>query len=456
MAASGTRMTARGAVSAVGKRLPFVLGAARQSVTALRRVRYRGLQRAHPVEPRSALFKSYSGRSYSCSPRALYEQMLADESFAGFELWWVFREPIAAALAQRGWDVRGLPEGASAGEVDLDLMFGEEALEALRRAKIVVWGSREHDVAHARCAYWFANTVIPWHLDTRDGQAYVQAWHGTPLKKLGCDIEPGMANNALYSWRQTHDRYRREGERITHLVTPSQFASDHLCSAMGMSATTCAEKVVEEGYPRNDALASVPEERVAAIKRRLNLPADKKVVLYAPTWRDDQHESALGYTLDVGVDFAALRQSLGDEYVILFRAHYLIANRFDFNRYGGFVRDASAISDVNDLYVVSDLLVTDYSSVFFDYANLGKPMVFYMYDLDHYTHNMRGFYLSLDALPGPIARTEEQLDVAIRAAGVAEPEMQDRYRQFQERFTYLDDGQASERVLKRVVSRRND
>jgi len=441
----------------VGKRFPFVLGAARQTVTSLRRWRYRSIQRHHAVEPRAVLFKSYSGRSYSCSPRALYEQMLSDARYDDFELWWVFREPVARALEERGWEVRGLPEGSSAGGViDLDTTFGPDALEALKRAKIVVWGSREHDVAHARCAYWFANTVIPWHLEPREGQAYVQAWHGTPLKKLGCDIDPAMAHNALYSWRQTHARYRREGERISRLVTPSAFASEHLCSAMGMSPTQCAEKVVEQGYPRNDALAEPSGEWIAAVKRRLGIPAEKKVILYAPTWRDDQHASALGYTLAVPLDFGRLRETLGDDYVVLFRAHYLIANAFDFARHDGFVFDVSAVGDVNDLYVVSDVLVTDYSSVFFDYANLGRPMVFYMYDLDEYANNMRGFYLDLEDLPGPIARTQEQLAQALLAAAEPGPDEQQRYRRFRERFTYLDDGHASERVLMHVVSGRND
>ncbi len=315
----------------------------------------------------------------------------------------------------------------------------------------VVWGSREHDIAHARCAYWFANTVIPWHLAPRPGQAYVQAWHGTPLKKLGCDIDLTMANNALYSGRQTHKRYRREGERITHLVTPSAFATEHLCSAMGLSAEQCARKVVEVGYPRNDALSGFTPQAVEAIKRRLGMPAAKKVVLYAPTWRDDQYATSLGYTLDLGVDFEALRAQLGDGYVVLFRAHYLIASQFDFERLGGFVLDVSDVSDVNDLYAASDVLVTDYSSVFFDFANLGKPIVFYMYDLDYYASEMRGFYVDLPDLPGPIVTDQPGLVGALAAADSPDDDLERRYHRFRERFNPMDDGHASERVLERVI-----
>jgi len=378
--------------------------------------------------------------------------MLSDSRFDDFELVWVFREPIARALSERGHTVRGLSEeAAAAGDVDLDAAFGPEALDALKRATIVVWGSREHDVAHARCAYWFANTVIPWHLTPRPGQAYVQAWHGTPLKRLGRDIDLSMANNALYSGRQTHKRYRREGERITHLVTPSAFATEHLCSAMGLSAQQCTGKVVEVGYPRNDALSALDPDAADRVRRRLGLPADKKMLLYAPTWRDDQYATSLGYTLDLGLDFDELRVQLGDEYVVLFRAHYLIASQFDFARLAGFVVDVSDIGDVNDLYAVSDVLVTDYSSVFFDFANLCRPIVFYMYDLDYYASGMRGFYVDLSELPGPVATDQQGLVAAVAAADSPDDDLKRRYHRFRERFNPMDDGHASERVLERVI-----
>jgi CDP-glycerol glycerophosphotransferase len=135
---------------------------------------------------------------------------------------------------------------------------------------------------------------------------------------------------------------------------------------------------------------------------------------------------------------------------VLFRAHYLVASAFDFAAQGGFVIDVSKTGDINDLYVISDVLVTDYSSVFFDYANLRRPVVFYMYDLEHYAHELRGFYLDIDELPGPIVRTTAELVDAIKTAGESSDADKERYERFCARFTYLDDGHASERVLSRV------
>ena len=107
-----------------------------------------------------------------------------------------------------------------------------------------------------------------------------------------------------------------------------------------------------------------------------------------------------------------------------------------------------AYDDINDLYLASDLLITDYSSVFFDYSNLGRPIIFYMYDLDQYEHEMRGFYLSIDELPGPIVTAEEELINEIRKS--EEWSADEKYLEFNRRFNPHEDGNASARVLARI------
>ena len=125
---------------------------------------------------------------------------------------------------------------------------------------------------------------------------------------------------------------------------------------------------MEIGYPRNDFLINHTQEDIRMIKEKLEIPEDKKVILYAPTWRDNQHEAGTGFTYDLNVNFDALRQELGDEYVILFRVHYLVASKFSFDDYEGFIYNVSNYDDINHLYLIADLLITDYSSVFFDFA----------------------------------------------------------------------------------------
>ena len=178
----------------------------------------------------------------------------------------------------------------------------------------------------------------------------------------------------------------------------------------------------------------------------------RKIILYAHTWRDNQHIAGVGYTYNFELDMENLRNRLGEDYVLLCRLHYLVANQVNFRHYRGFAYDVSKYNDINDLYQLSDMLVTDYSSVCFDYANLKKPMIFFMYDLEQYRDEIRGFYIELDELPGEIVTSEEDL---IRAIRTIEPavKIDQRYRSFLKRFTPKDDGQAAQRVVRLIFDK---
>src|SRR5690606_26754856 len=119
-------------------------------------------------------------------------------------------------------------------------------------------------------------------------------------------------------------------------------------------------------------------DEVLTIKQRLGIPSDKKVILYAPTWRDDAQRSDGTYGDKNKVDYEYLAQSLAQDYVLLFRAHYYVSERPNFTQHPAFFFDVSHYDDITDLYLISDVLVTDYSSVFFDFAALNRPMIFFM------------------------------------------------------------------------------
>ena len=172
--------------------------------------------------------------------------------------------------------------------------------------------------------------------------------------------------------------------------------------------------------------------------------------MYAPTWRDNQHEAGVGYTYKTEVDFDKLQKELGEDYIILFRAHYFVANTFDFEKYEGFIYNVSNLDDINELYVVADMLITDYSSVFFDYANLKRPIIFYMYDIDMYKNDMRGFYIDLNDLPGNIITTEDELIKDIKNV-TNKFKYDEKYKRFNEKYNYLDDEKSSERVIEKIM-----
>jgi CDP-glycerol glycerophosphotransferase len=445
----------RSLVAVTGKRFPAIKATASAQLRAMRARRYRSLARKTPVDPSAVVFESYEARNCSCSPRALYQAMLRDPRFEGVEKVWALRGPAVLALAQRGgYDVRGSDEldGGQGPEEDLETAMGTQALEELRRAVIVPRGTLEYSRAYARAALWVTNTVLSAQFVPRPGQTYLQTWHGTPLKRLGCDISEDTSGTAGLSVADIHRRYVAEGARLTWLLSPSRYTSEKLASAFDLTSSGREQAIIETGYPRNDFLHTFTSGDVERIKERLGVPSGKKVVLYAPTWREDQHSVGVGYTFENEVDFRALRTALGDDHVVLFRTHCLVSSRLDLSAHGGFVIDVSRVDDVNDLYVISDALVTDYSSVFFDYANLRRPTVFFMRDLERYAGQTRGLYLGLEDLPGPVVDTTEGLIDALRSGESPSEEDVERRERFRERFTYLDDGHASERVIERMLA----
>ena len=369
------------------------------------------------IDDRLVYFQTFSGRGYSDSPKAMYEYMLNAPEYRDFRFIWSFKEPEKYEyLLENG------------------------------RTEIVKFRSKADNRALRKAKYWISNYRMLDYQHPRKGQVYLQCWHGTPLKRLGYDIED--SDNAMNALSEIREKYRTDAEKYSYLLSPSPFATEKFATAWNLRATGQEHKILEEGYPRNDRLINYEPQEREILRKQLGVN-NKKVILYAPTWRDNQHTSGQGYTYKTEVDFDRLKRELGDEYVILFRAHYLVANSFDFARYGDFVRDVSSYGDINDLYIVSDLLVTDYSSVFFDYANLERPIIFYMYDLEHYANEMRGFYLSLDELPGPIVKDEESLIAEIRTAESWVPDV--KYRGFKERFNPYEDGKSSKRVLARII-----
>jgi CDP-glycerol glycerophosphotransferase len=141
--------------------------------------------------------------------------------------------------------------------------------------------------------------------------------------------------------------------------------------------------------------------------------------------------------------------------VILFRTHYLISKAIDLSEYEGFVYNVSTYSDINDLYILADMIITDYSSAFFDYANLKRPLLFYMYDLDDYRNNMRDFYIDLEELPGPVIRGEQELYDEIKGIGTYWDRYREKYEAFNRKFNYLDDRDSSKRVLDIVTGKKD-
>jgi CDP-glycerol glycerophosphotransferase len=407
----------------LAKSCPPLRKTVRNSLFGYRRFHYWINTLGVKVDKKKIVFCTFSGKGYSDSPRAIYEYMLGEEKYKDYQFVWVFKEP-----ERFQW------------------------LTQNRDTTLVKWASPAYEKAMAGAGYWIFNYRVSDHIWPKPEQTYVECWHGTPLKRLGYDLTAG--GNVMNTTSEIHQKYDLDSAKFKYIISPSPYCSEKFTSAWNLAATGKENTILEQGYPRNDALLNATPEKVTAIKEHLQItPADignKKIILYAPTWRDNQHESGKGYSYTLGVDFDRLRRDLGEDFVILFRAHYLVASQFDFAAYAGFVYDVSNYPDINDLYLAADLLITDYSSVFFDYANLRKPMLFYMYDLAAYRDDIRGFYIDLSELPGPIVETEDELVKAIPQQ-IVSTEWNDRYDAFCKKFSPFDDGQASRRALEIIL-----
>ncbi|MGN0242975.1 MAG: CDP-glycerol glycerophosphotransferase family protein [Lachnospiraceae bacterium] len=294
-----------------------------------------------------------------------------------------------------------------------------------------------------RAKYWVNNMRQPVWLEKREGNVFLATWHGTPLKKLVFDMDE------VYSATPTYKKqFYSQSRKWDYLISDNAFSTEVFQSAFLFDK----EKILEYGYPRNDLMhAPNREELAASIRAALGIPADKKTVLYAPTWRDDDFYEPGKYKFTLKLDLYKMKEALGDDYVILLRTHYFIADHLEVTGLDGFAYNVSKYPDITELYLISDICITDYSSVFFDYGDLKRPILFYTYDLEKYRDVLRGFYIDIETeVPGPLLYTTEEVIDAIRHIDEVSEQYAQRYEAFYQRFCSLDDGFASKRIVEKV------
>ena len=376
---------------------------------ALKAFAYKVLRRL-PVRRGLVVFESHLGKQYSDSPRYIYEAA------------------VEAGLDRLGlrpvWSYARRPDGFPA---DCRLVRRES------------W-RYVHDLARAE--FWVDNQGFPRMFSRRPETTYIQTWHGTPLKRMGFD-SPAL-ERASAATRRVHKAMMK---RWSALLVPSEYFVETFVKSYGYQGP-----LVRSGLPRNDLLVrGVDRDWLEAKKRELGLPTDRRLVLYCPTFRDRARRLETPY--DLPIDLEQARRAIGDDVYLLLRTHYLDSYRLS-GRFAPFAADVSKHHDVTELMLVADVLVTDYSSVMFDFANTGRPMVFYTYDYEDYVRDERGTYLDLPEIaPGPLVETTEGLVEALRAVDDDVEKYRDRYAEFRERFCGYETGRAAEGVVAEFFGR---
>lgn len=311
------------------------------------------------IDDQLIIFESFLGRNYNDSPRALYEYM--KDRYPNMNYVWI---------------------------VDKKSNLEIDGVQTVNRM------SFRYFMCIAKAKYIVNNSRMPNFFEKRKEQVYLQTWHGTPLKKLVFDMEKNVMPGT--SKEKYLKNFSNEVKNWSYLVSPNTYSTE-----MFKSAFRYEGEILEYGYPRNERLHKVTESERQKLRTKFGISQEDKVILYAPTYRDNNNKGRGQYDQDIKLDLELL--DIQPNLKVLMRTHYLVSEKLDFEKYENII-DVSKEKDINDLFIVSDVLLNDYSSTMFDYLVLDKPLILFPYDLEEYKNDIRGFYMEYSDLPG------EQID----------------------------------------------
>ena len=353
-----------------------------------------------PLDENCILFEAYWGSKYQCNPKAFYEYM--DQFHPEYKCIWSL-EDDRTPINGNGIRVRKY--------------------------------SKEYYYYLATATYLINNVNFENEYRKRNGQIEIQTMHGTPFKSLGLDV-PGD-----FKSQKKIDEYIKRNSRWNYLIVQGKFSED-----MAWQWFRYDKAMLETGYPRTDKLFQTSEEASIKLKKQLGIPDGKTVIMYAPTYR------RRGF-YHMPLDLEKIKQELSDDYVLMIRLHHFALDSYTVPEDGRFIFDVGHYSNIEDLFAITDILITDYSSIMFDYALTGKPMVFHTYDLDDYD-DLRGSYFDIRTeAPGAITTNDDELLTAIRAISSGELLNKDRVDRFKEKYLTFENDKSSEKIFNEVFAK---
>jgi CDP-glycerol glycerophosphotransferase len=357
-----------------------------------------------PVNPKVILYESFHGVSISCNPYAIFLYLLDNEKFADFTHIWVIN------------DEKNIP---SALKSKMNVVF-------ISRNSFLYW------FYLATAKYLINNTSFPDYFIRRPEQKYLNTWHGTPLKTLGLDVPtPFFA----------HQNITRNFLHTTHMLSPNDFTTKILLEKydikelyQGLFAKT--------GYPRIDISLNNTDKQKDILRNKLGITNELPVVLYAPTWRGGNVSKA---TFDYEQFVEDIKKLSVLQCVLIFRGHYFLSenvlSKLDLN-----VTIADQSIDASELLSITDILITDYSSIFFDFLPLKRSILLYTYDMEQYTKE-RGLYFSMEDMPGRLCKDIDELINTLKLQLKTPFSPDEKYIKAMEAFCPREDGNATKRAV---------
>ncbi|MBQ7779398.1 MAG: CDP-glycerol glycerophosphotransferase family protein [Clostridia bacterium] len=362
------------------------------------------LSLALPVNKKKVVFSSYYGRGYSDNPKAICEALRAADSDA--ELVWLVKNEKEAA---------SLPEGV----------------------KPCPYGSARRVFALATAGVWVDN-CRKYDRFKKKNQYYLQTWHGFPLKRIEKDAYDALGP-------EYEKGAKRDSAKIDLLLSNSGFCTETLRRCFWYDG-----EIAEYGSPRNDVFFKPDPHTDRKVREAFSLPADRKLVLYAPTFRADHSMDA--YELDAKKLGEACEKRFGGKWTVLIRLHPNVAFQSEklFAYDGETVVDATMYPDMQELLCGCDMLITDYSSSMFDFALSGKPCLRFALDIEDYKKD-RNFYFTQEEMPFPLADSNEALAECVLQFN--EASYQAVWKAFTEKNTFCEDGNAAKRCADWILEK---
>ena len=356
-------------------------------------------------QPKTMLFSSFGGRNFDDSPKAIFQEVCAREEFRDWRLIWAFVQPDAFSVPR-------------AEKIKIDTM---RFFMALLYSKV-----------------WVSNSGMTRGITIkRKDVIRVETWHGSALKKICGDEHQNTIGG----------KKKKKGPLDARTIRCVQSEYDRDLFARLFHAEKDA--FLKSGLPRNDALLRYSKEDMLRVRKALGIPDGKKVILYTPTYREYLIDENKDMFIAPPMDLEKWRKLLGGQYVLLMRMHYAVTAAMNLKE-DGFVYDVSKYPNLNDLYVIADLMISDYSSTFFDYSILDRPMLCFAYDLAEYEEK-RGLYMKLqDVLPCPVDQDEDTLIHHI--LHLDEQAYAEKTKEFHRRFVPYA-GAASKMVVDEIIRR---
>lgn len=406
------------------------------------------------AEGKARFFDRATGAAFSLAKSSRTKIRRRVDAFSFDHLYSMFRKlPIVhealfceSMLGKSAWDSpRYVAEQVLSLDPDITVYWtyiGSVPPELPRRFVPVRRWSSEYLYRAATSRLIVDNQTLPTFFKKRKEQRYLQTWHGTPLKLMGLDA-PEFKYGPIANRHSLVERARQWDA----LVSPSRYFEDSFVRSYDYRG-----QLIKGGTPRNDILVSDSMRR-EYYKRKLNLPLDRPTVLYAPTFRvvTSTHTVKPGEAFRIPEWIA----ELGDQAYLLVRAHYLDCLNVPQASHP-YALNAASVPNVNDLYLAADILITDYSSVMFDYALLDRPMIFFAYDAEDYRGVQRGTYFDITRhAPGPVVRDFESLLAAVRDVLNDQTNSSEKYDEFRDRFCGDEDGTASYRSAMYLLTGRD-